>query len=72
MLALIVTALYVIVSAGIYHDDYPRVHHPPGDQEHRTLSGDAEVLTDFTTDDVCKFFMTLSDAWVPQLSKWGV
>ena len=52
MLALIVTAFYVIVSAGIFHDDY-RVHHPSGDQEHRTLSGDAEVLTDLSVDDVC-------------------
>ena len=59
MLALIVTALYVIVSAGIYHDDYPRVHHPSGDQEHRTLSGDAEVLTDLSVDDVCKLGLGL-------------
>ena len=55
MLALIVTAFYVIVSAGIFNDDYPRVQHPPGNQEHRILSepGEAEVLTDISTDDVC-------------------
>ena len=54
MLAVIVTAFYVIVSTtGILNDDYPRKNRLPGNQERHKFSGNAEVSTNFPTN-VCR------------------
>ena len=43
MLALLVTAFYVIISAGIFNDDYPPDNILSGNQESRKSSGTATV-----------------------------
>ena len=55
MLAVIVTAFYVIVSTGILNDDYPRKNLLPGNQERHEFSGNAEVSTNFPTN-VCRIW----------------